>query len=146
MEGSLTWNWGDARWKNNVTYMMESIDKRSGNPLSMIPNYTWNSIFGYDIDDNWDVNFTFTQYGRQKPRQFAESNIENSAKDGLLHNKEVKSHNIVSPNTGYRFNDYLSGRIGVNNLFDKQKLRDNTISQIYNEPGRSYFARLKYEF
>lgn len=146
VEGSLTWNWGDARWTNNVTYMMESIDKRSGNPLSMIPNYTWNSIFGYDINDNRDVNFTFTQYGRQKPRQFAESNIENSAKDGLLHNKEVKSYNIVSLNTGYRFNDYLSGRIGVNNLFDKQKLRDNTISQTYNEPGRSYFASLKYEF
>ena len=146
LEGGVTWSHGNWRWNNNLTYMIESVDKRTGNPLSLIPTYTWNSTLGYDINDKWDVNATYTLYGRQKARQFAESNIENSSKDGLLHNQDVKSYGVFSVNTGYYFNDHVSGRIGINNVFDEQKLRDNTISQSYNEPGRSYFASLRYEF
>ncbi|EPG9261250.1 TonB-dependent receptor, partial [Acinetobacter baumannii] len=41
----------------------------------------------------------------------------------------------------------ISTRVGVSNLFDKQILRDsNSISQTYNEPGRAYYASLKYSF
>ena len=146
MEGNLTWTHGDIRLTNNLTYMIKSVDKRTGNPLSLIPTYTWNTILSYDVSDQWDINATYTQYGRQKNRQFAENNIENRTKDGLLHNKDINSYGLFSINTGYRFNDYLSGRMGVNNVFDKQKLRDNSIGQTYNEAGRSYFASLTYEF
>lgn len=146
MEGNLTWTHGGIRLTNNLTYMIKSVDKRTNNPLSLIPTYTWNATFGYDVSDLWDINATYTQYGRQKSRQFAENNIENHTKDGLLHNKDIPSYGIFSVNTGYRFNDHISGRIGINNVFDKQKLRDSRISQTYNEAGRSYFASLKYEF
>lgn len=142
LEGSITWAKDKARWTNNITYMMKSVDKQTGDPLSLVPNYTWNSVFGYDFNDDWDMNVVFTQYGRQKVRRNAQNVIE----VGQLNGPDVRSYNTVSVNAGYRFNDNLQGRIGVNNLFDKQLLRDNSINQTYNETGRAYFASLKYEF
>lgn len=146
IEGSLVLHWGNIRWTNNITRMMKSVDQRTGNPLSLIPNYTYNSIIDYQITDDWDMNFTLTKYGRQKARQVAENVIENRTGDGLLHNKDAKGYHIASINTGYQFNDALTARIGINNIFDKQKLRDHNIGQTYNEPGRTYFAGLKYQF
>lgn len=150
-EGSLGLDFGDIRWTNNFTYMMDSKDKKTGNPLSLVPNYTINSIFDYDITDQVDVNFVYTQYGRQKSRQFAESRIESGIGSGgansALKPSTVKSYSLVGLNMGYKFNDQLSTRIGVSNLFDKQILRDsNSTSQTYNEPGRAYYATLKYSF
>ncbi|EXB70972.1 tonB-dependent siderophore receptor family protein [Acinetobacter sp. 230853] len=143
LEGSISLDWGDVTWTNNFTYMIDSVNKKTGNPLSVVPNYTINSIFNYDITDAWDVNFVYTQYGRQKPRQYKETSLED--KQGII-TESVKSYGLAGINTGYKFNDNFSGRIGISNLFDEQKLRDNTVNQTYNEPGRAYYASLKYEF
>ena len=143
LEGSISLDWGDVTWTNNFTYMIDSVNKKTGNPLSVVPNYTINSIFNYDITDAWDVNFVYTQYGRQKPRQYKETSLED--KQGII-TESVKSYGLAGINTGYKFNDNFSGRIGISNLFDEQKLRDNTVNQTYNEPGRTYYASLKYEF
>lgn len=143
VEGSITLDWGDISWTNNVTYMINSEDKRTGNPLSIIPNYTINSILNYDISDRLDANFVYTQYGRQKPRQYEETSLEN--KDGLAL-ESVKSYGLAGLNFGYKFTKGFSGRIGVSNLFDEKKLRDKTVNQTYNEPGRAYYASLKYQF
>lgn len=143
VEGSIILDWGDISWTNNVTYMINSEDKRTGNPLSIIPNYTINSILNYDISDRLDANFVYTQYGRQKPRQYEETSLEN--KDGLAL-ESVKSYGLAGINFGYKFTKDFSGRIGVSNLFDEKKLRDKTVNQTYNEPGRAYYASLKYQF
>jgi ferric enterobactin receptor len=143
LEGSISLDWGDVTWTNNFTYMIDSVNKKTGNPLSVVPNYTINSIFNYDITDAWDVNFVYTQYGRQKPRQYKETSLED--KQGII-TESVKSYGLAGINTSYKFNDNFSGRIGISNLFDEQKLRDNTVNQTYNEPGRAYYASLKYEF
>ena len=143
LEGSISLDWGDVTWTNNFTYMTDSVNKKTGNPLSVVPNYTINSIFNYNITDAWDVNFVYTQYGRQKPRQYKETSLED--KQGII-TESVKSYGLAGINTGYKFNDNFSGRIGISNLFDEQKLRDNTVNQTYNEPGRAYYASLKYEF
>lgn len=146
IEGSLLVRWDDWTWANNLTYMIDSVDKATNNPLSMIPSYTLNSTLNYAITDRWDVDISYTQYGRQKPRQFAQSNVENTTGDGLLHNPEVKSYGIAAISTGYRFSDGISAKVGINNLFDKQILRDHSLSQTYNEPGRAYYASLSYDF
>lgn len=143
LEGSISLDWGNVTWTNNFTYMTDSVNKKTGNPLSVVPNYTINSIFNYDITDAWDVNFVYTQYGRQKPRQYKETSLED--KQGII-TESVKSYGLAGINTGYKFNNNFSGRIGISNLFDEQKLRDNTVNQTYNEPGRAYYASLKYEF
>lgn len=150
-EGSLGLDYGNIRWTNNFTYMMDSKDKKTGNPLSLVPKYTINSIFDYDITDQLDVNFVYTQYGRQKSRQFAENRIEAGVGSGgtssAIKPSDVKSYSLVGLNMGYKFNSQFSTRLGVSNLFDKQILRDsNSISQTYNEPGRAYYASLKYSF
>ncbi|MDY6462309.1 FepA family TonB-dependent siderophore receptor [Acinetobacter faecalis] len=140
LEGSVTLTFDNASWTNNLTYMMDSKNKSTGNPLSIVPNYTLNSIFNYDITDAWDVNFVYTQYGRQKQRQFAET------RNTSMNTTEIKSYGIAGINTGYQFNNHFSGRIGISNIFDEQKHRDNTVNQSYNEPGRAYYASLKYQF
>lgn len=142
VEGSVTLDWGNISWTNNFTYMIDSINKTTGNPLSIVPNYTINSIFNYDITDKTDVNFVYTQYGRQKTRTIAESNTEN----GSMKTEPVKSYGLAGINIGHKFTESFSGRLGVSNLFDEQKLRDKTTNQTYNEPGRAYYASLKYQF
>lgn len=142
MEGSVGITFDNVSWTNNITYMIDSKDKSTGNPLSIIPNYTINSIFNYHITDNFDVNFVYTQYGRQKPRQFAIQRSENRG----INSMPIKSYGIASINVGYKFTDSISGRIGVSNIFDEQKLRDNSVNQSYNEAGRAYYANLKYTF
>lgn len=142
VEGSVGMTFDNATWTNNITYMIDSKDKSTGNPLSIIPNYTINSIFNYHITDNFDVNFVYTQYGRQKPRQFAIQRSENRG----INSMPIKSYGIASINVGYKFTDNISGRIGVSNIFDEQKLRDNSVNQSYNEAGRAYYANLKYTF
>lgn len=140
IEGSVTLNFDNASWTNNFTYMIDSVNKTTGNPLSVVPNYTINSIFNYDVTDQLDVNFVYTQYGRQKPRQYAET------RNTTMNTTSVKSYGIAGINTGYKFNDQFSTRIGISNIFDEQLLRNNDDNQTYNEPGRAYYASLKYEF
>ena len=140
VEGSVTLKFDNASWTNNFTYMIDSVNKTTGNPLSVVPNYTINSIFNYDVTDKLDVNFVYTQYGRQKPRQFAET------RNTTMNTTSVKSYGIAGINTGYKFSDQFSTRVGISNIFDEQLLRDNDVNQSYNEPGRAYYASLKYNF
>lgn len=140
LEGSVSLDFGNINWTNNFTYMMDSVNKTTGNPLSVVPNYTINSIFNYDITDQFDVNFVYTQYGRQKPRQFAET------RNTTMNTRSVPSYGIAGINVGYKFTDQFSGRLGVSNLFDEQLVRNNDLNQTYNEPGRAYYASLKYAF
>ncbi|VEG12695.1 FepA family TonB-dependent siderophore receptor [Moraxella cuniculi] len=141
VEGSITYRFDKASWTNNLTYIMDSKNKTTGNPLSIIPRYTWNSILNYQVSDKVDVVASYTHYGKQKPRQFAEGNMQI---DRGLDLTEVKAYGIAGINAGYRFNDNISARVGVENLFDKQLLRIG--NQTYNEAGRSYFASIKYQF
>lgn len=140
IEGSIALDWGNITWTNNVTYMHASEDKRTGNPLSIVPKYTINSIFHYQITDALDTNFVYTQYGRQEPRQVSES------RNALSSTAAVKSYGLAGINFGYKLTSDITARVGISNLFDEKKERDNSINQTYNEPGRAYYASLKYQF
>lgn len=141
LEGSLGFDWGNIRWTNNFTYYKHNKDG-NGNPLSLNPIYTFNSILGYDITDKLDMNAIFTQYGRTKPRQ-----VQVTSADSDLNLTTLNAYHIAGINFGYKFNKNLSGRIGVSNLFDKVIYRDSASdSQTYNEPGRAYYASIKYSF
>ena len=144
LEGSVSLNYGAISWTNNFTYMIDSKDKSTGNPLSIIPQYTINSIFNYNITDQLDTNFVYTQYGRQEPRKFAKSLAEQS---NGINTDAVRSYSIAGINMGYKFTKSISGRLGISNIFDEKLLRNsNSDSQTYNEPGRAYYASLKYAF
>ncbi|MBX4354922.1 TonB-dependent receptor, partial [Mycobacterium tuberculosis] len=59
-------------WRTNATWMLKSESKETGNPLSVIPKYTVNTMLDWQVNDALSANVNWTLYGRQKPRQYAE--------------------------------------------------------------------------
>ena len=68
----------------------------------------------------------------------------------LANSSDVGSHAIWDLSAGYNWKNTVSVRVGVNNLFDKRLYRSssstNYNAHTYNEPGRAYYATLKYTF
>ncbi len=78
-------------WRTNATWMLKSESKETGNPLSVIPKYTVNTMLDWQVNDALSANVNWTLYGRQKPRQYAE--IRNET--GTLATTEVGAYSIV---------------------------------------------------
>lgn len=129
-------------WRTNATYMIKSEDKKTGNPLSIIPKYTINSMIDWQVNSKLTANVSWTQYGRQKPRDNAE--IRNEA--NAMSNKEIGAYSIVGISGNYQLTKNLRLNAGINNVFDKQIYRENDGASTYNEPGRAYFAGVTMSF
>ncbi|QGY31860.1 TonB-dependent siderophore receptor [Pantoea cypripedii] len=125
-------------WRTNATYMFRSESKKTGNPLSVIPEFTINSQLDWQVTDKLDANINWTQYGRQKPRQYAEIRNEVNA----ISNREISPYSIFGLNVNYDITKNLRANAGINNLFDKRIYRENDGASTYNEPGRAYYAGL----
>ena len=130
------------KWNNNFTYMQKSEDYQ-GNPLAMIPKFTFNSTLAWTPTEKWDANLTFTQYGRIKPRTVAVNRTENS--NGLSSN-EVGSYGLWGINAGHQFNKHPSARAGISNIFDKKIYRTADGAQTFNQHGRAFYGSLKVGF
>ncbi|ADU71884.1 TonB-dependent siderophore receptor [Pantoea sp. At-9b] len=129
-------------WRTNATYMFRSESKKTGNPLSVIPEFTINSQLDWQVTDKLDANINWTQYGRQKPRQYAE--IRNES--GAISNREISPYSIFGLNVNYEITKNLRANAGINNLFDKRVYRENDGASTYNEPGRAYYAGVTMSF
>ncbi|MEX2942723.1 TonB-dependent siderophore receptor [Serratia fonticola] len=129
-------------WRTNATYMITSENKDTGNPLSVIPKYTVNTLLDYQVTDKLSTNLNWTMYGRQKPREYAELRNEAST----LSTQEVGAYSVVGIGVNYDLMKDLSLKTGVTNLFDKQIYRENEGASTYNEPGRAYYAGLTLSF
>ncbi|WP_313682345.1 TonB-dependent siderophore receptor [Pantoea sp.] len=129
-------------WRTNATYMFRSESKKTGNPLSVIPEFTINSQLDWQVTEKLDANINWTQYGRQKPRQYAE--IRNEV--GAISNREISPYSIFGLNMNYDITKNLRANAGINNLFDKRIYRENDGASTYNEPGRAYYAGLTLSF
>ena len=46
----------DLSWSTNLTYMLQSKDKDTGNPLSVIPEYTLNSTLDWQASERFPPN------------------------------------------------------------------------------------------
>ena len=148
IEGNLFVNLrDDLDWNTNLTYMIESKDKETGDPLSIIPKYTVNTTLDWYATEKLSFQVSGTYYGKQEaPKR------NNRANEEL--NKSVQQpidpYGLVGLSGGYEFNKNLSVRLGINNLFDKQLYRkgnsDEAGAQTYNEPGRAYFASVTTSF
>ena len=146
LEGNLTLPLIENKlsWVNNFTYMHKTKNKDTGNPLSIVPKYTLNSSLSYQITDGFDAMLTYTQYGKQVGRKVKEIRMENAV--ALANSTEIGSYAVLGLSAGYNWKDTISVRIGVNNLFDKRVYRKNNGASTYNEPGRAYYATVKYTF
>lgn len=49
-----------VNWTNNITYMLQSKNKETGDRLSIIPEYTLNSTLSWQIQQDISVQSTFT--------------------------------------------------------------------------------------
>ncbi|WP_380183072.1 TonB-dependent siderophore receptor [Kalamiella sp. sgz302252] len=129
-------------WRTNATYMITSENKDTGNPLSIIPEYTINTMLDYQVTDKLSANLNWTFYGKQKPRQYAEINTE---KEGLS-DKKVGAYSVVGIGADYKVVKNVQLKAGISNLFDKRIYRENEGASTYNEPGRAYYAGVTYSF
>jgi len=129
-------------WRTNATYMITSENKDTGNPLSIIPEYTINTMLDYQLTDKLSTNLNWTFYGRQKPRQYAEINTEKAG----LSDKEVGAYSIVGIGANYQVVKDVQLKAGISNLFDKRLYRENEGASTYNEPGRAYYAGVTLSF
>ncbi|GAA5233793.1 TonB-dependent siderophore receptor [Verticiella sediminum] len=132
---------------NNFTYMVENKSKSTGQPLSVIPRYTINSALAWQVNERFDVLATATFYGKQRPRTYNLANNAEITGDGL----NVRgSYAVFGLSAGYRINERLHLRAGVNNIGDKRLFREDSGSAqgaaTYNEPGRAYYATLTASF
>ena len=131
-------------WRTNATYMIESENKDTGNPLSIIPKYTVNTMLDWQVTDKFSTNLNWTFYGRQKPREYAEMRKEEGV-DGMS-TKEVGAYSIVGIGVNYKINQNLRLNGGISNLLDKRLYRENEGASTYNEPGRAYYAGVTMSF
>ncbi len=129
-------------WRSNATYMFRSESKKTGNPLSVIPEFTINSQLEWQATQDLSANINWTQYGRQKPRQNVETNIDTSS----MTTQEISPYSVFGLNVNYDITKNLRANAGINNLFDKRIYRENSGASTYNEPGRAYYAGVKMSF
>ncbi|WP_350262445.1 TonB-dependent siderophore receptor (plasmid) [Pantoea sp. BJ2] len=129
-------------WRSNATYMFRSESKKTGNPLSVIPEFTINSQLEWQATQDLSANINWTQYGRLKPRQNVETNIYTSS----MTTQEISPYSVFGLNVNYDISKNLRANAGINNLFDKRIYRENSGASTYNEPGRAYYAGVTMSF
>lgn len=141
------------KWINNFTYMFNSKNKETGNPLSVIPKYTINSSLSWTPTEKWDTLLTYTYYGRQKPRTVAVTPVEAGLGNGGqgttgLSGEEIGSYGIWGMSAGYAVNKNIHIRVGMTNIFNKRiyasTLRGSAYT--YNERGRAVWGNMKVSF
>jgi ferric enterobactin receptor len=137
---SLTWN-------TNVTYMIESEDKETGEPLSVIPEYTVNTTFDWQATEKLSLQLAGTYFGKQESPTF---NYRTAEEYDESAQQDVDPYGLVDLSAGYEFTENYTMRVGINNVFDKQILRGGNASSsganTYNQPGRAAFVSLNASF
>ena len=65
LEGSLNVPVSETvMWTNNITYMLKSENKTTGDRLSIIQEYTLNSTLSWQAREDLSMQTTFTRYGK----------------------------------------------------------------------------------
>ena len=159
LEGSLNVPVSDTiNWTNNITYMLQSKNKETGDRLSIIPEYTLNSTLSWQVHQDVSLQSTFTWYGKQQPKKYNYKGqpVTGSEKD------EVSPYSIVGLSATWDVTKNVSLTGGVDNVFDKRLWREGNAqttgdivtgnymagagAHTYNEPGRTWFMSVNTHF
>ncbi|MCD7091615.1 siderophore enterobactin receptor FepA, partial [Klebsiella quasipneumoniae] len=108
-----------VNWTNNITYMLQSKNKETGDRLSIIPEYTLNSTLSWQVRDDVSLQSTFTWYGKQEPKKY---NYKGQPVTGSEKN-EVSPYSILGLSATWDVTKYVSLTGGVDNVFDKRHWR-----------------------
>ncbi len=142
---------GDVlKWNTNLTWMIENKDKQTGQPLSIIPEYTLNTSLDWQATQALSFYLTGTFYGEQE-------SASRQSTTGAAMNPDVReAYSLWGLSGRYRITPKVSVSAGVNNLLDKRLFREtnsntaaggaNASAATYNEPGRAFFAAFNVGF
>ncbi len=159
LEGSLNVPVSDTvTWTNNLTYMLQSKNKKTGERLSIIPEYTLNSTLSWQAREDLSLQSTLTWYGTQKPKKYDYQGKRVSGTDS----REVSPYSIVGLSATWDVTKNVSLTGGVENLFDKRLFREGNAqttgdiktgaymagagAYTYNEPGRTWYMSVNTHF
>ena len=145
-----------VNWTNNITYMLQSKNKKTGDRLSIIPEYTLNSTLSWQVRDDVSLQSTFTWYGKQEPKKY---NYKGQPVTGSEKN-EVSPYSILGLSATWDVTKYVSLTGGVDNVFDKRHWRAGnaqttggatgtmygTGAETYNESGRTWYLSVNTHF
>ena len=159
-EGSITIPvTSTVNFRNNLTWMLQSKNKKSGDYLSIIPKYTLNSSIDWQATDKFSLLTAVTWYGKQRPRKYdylGEKLTDSST-------NQLSPYALLNLSGQYQFNKHFTFTVGVDNLFDKRLFRKGNSSSLknpqngvisvrgagaatYNEPGRTLFINTNVSF
>ena len=134
-------------WNTNFTYMQANQDG-DGNPLSVVPKYTVNSMLDWQVTQALALSVTGTYYGKQEPREF--NPTRDVAVTAANEQQTLDPYHIWGMGGTFEVNRNLSFGAGINNLFDKRVYREgagtSAGASTYNEPGRSFYASITTSF
>ncbi len=163
LEGTLNIPVTDTiSWNNNMTWMLQSKNKTTGDRLSIIPQFTLNSGVSWQAREDLSLETTFTWYGRQKPKRLDYQGNVVSYPD----TREVSPYSIIGASATWDATKNVSITAGIDNLFDKRHFREGnsqstgTINSTtgvssylygagantYNESGRTFYMSLNTHF
>lgn len=133
-------------WNTNFTYMLQSENKETGEPLSIIPEYTVNSTLDWQFNDPLSLQATVTWYGKQKPGKY---DYQGNVLSGDAR-RQISPYALVGLSGNYELSKSWSIGAGVSNLFDKRLYREGNAREAgaytYNEPGRTFYTSLSVDF
>jgi ferric enterobactin receptor len=132
-------------WSTNATYMIESEDKRNGQPLSLIPRYTVNTWLEWQAREDLSFILSATHYGK------TEAPTLSATTGDVVENQDARDpYTLVNLGLKYDINETFRMSAGVNNIFDKRVFREGSGNaagaNTYNEPGRSFYVSLTAKF
>ncbi len=132
-------------WNTNATYMIESEDKSTGQPLSLVPEYTINSTLDWQATKELSLQLGVTHYGKIEA-----PTISLYTQEKLSNTSSRSPYTLVNIGARYEFNEHVRLSAGVTNLFDKSVKREGTENSAgantFNEPGRAYYVSLTGSF
>lgn len=132
----------------NFTYMLESEIKATGQPLSLVPDYTINASLDWQARDDLLFTLSATHYGPIPVNMISSITDEDLTSGGTVTLDERGSYTLFNVNMKWDINDTAYVTAGVTNLFDKQLFRTDTSGggNTYNEPGRAFHIGLNKTF
>ncbi|NDJ58519.1 TonB-dependent siderophore receptor [Enterobacteriaceae bacterium 4M9] len=143
-------------WSNNLTWMLQSKNKTTGDRLSIIPQYTLNSTLSWQVRNDLSLQSTLTWYGKQQPKRY---NYKGEPAVGSERN-EVSPYSLVGLSATWDATKNVSLTAGVDNVFDKRHWREGNAqttggdrgymygagAETFNESGRTWYMSVNTHF
>tara|TARA_Y100000780_G_scaffold232063_1_gene260715 strand:+ start:2534 stop:4747 length:2214 start_codon:yes stop_codon:yes gene_type:complete len=130
-------------FNTNFTVMTESENKQTGNPLSLVPDYTINAGLDWQAHRDLLLTLSATHYGEIPTIETTLSTNVDATGDALT---TRDPYTLVNFNAKWDITQAALMSAGISNLFNKEIKRTSDGSETFNEPGRAFYVGLTKSF